>query len=180
MGKHKVTLDMAVQIMMDESAKVPAGGGHDSREPEWKKTIMEIVEHYAKHLELDAVSVFNALESSRTYWYANYYQWAKLPKLEGDVYVYETEKEMLDAVQPARGFRCPACKAVTPDSTECHSQVVKDGRVCNWKAYGLFGTMGEGVQILVKEDWMENPMVHSIFKPIALEESDGLVDEKSE
>ncbi len=119
----KVTLEMAVQIMMDESAKITSPRERDSREPEWKKNIMDIVGHYALVLKLDPVDVFNALEKARTYWYANYYQWAKFPKLDGDVYLYKTQAAMLKEVKLHLGFRCPACDGVSKSHTACDSGV---------------------------------------------------------
>lgn len=169
--KHKVTLDVAVQLMMDESAKVTSPRGRDSREPGWKKDIIDICTHYAEFLKLNPVDVFMALETDRNYWYANYYQWSKFPKLDDDVFVYDTQMEMLGDVKPHKGFRCPACEGISKSHTACDSDVKKDGKACDWKSYGLFGTMGKGVRLLIKENWIKHPVVHSIFKPIAFEEA---------
>ena len=39
-------------------------------------------------------------------------------------------------------------------------------RKCNWKSYGLFGTLNKGITVVVKEDLQSV----EIFMPIAWEE----------
>jgi hypothetical protein len=50
----------------------------------------------------------------------------------------------------------------------CTSGFDGDGKPCDWKAYGLFGTLGKGLRVMLVEGWLDNPRVHEIFMPVAL------------
>ena len=54
--------------------------------------------------------------------------------------------------------RCPSCGKVTADPYEC--------KACGWKVYGLFGDMGKGVFVYVKDKLKGD----NIFMPISWEE----------
>ena len=66
------------------------------------------------------------------------------------------------------GFKCPCCGSVSKNPYKCNSGVVvenlKGGKsgVCDWKAYGLLGTLGKGVTIFIKEKLA----LDHIFKPV--------------
>ena len=123
-------------------------------------------EHYAEKTGLTADQVLDAWEENRNYWYLNYYQEANQPKIEGDkVHVFDTVDDFRASVTD-QGFRCPSCKGVSKDPQECTSGIVrKDGKTCDWKSYGLFGAMGEGATIFLKDA----VRVVEIFNPIAWE-----------
>lgn len=154
---------------------------HDYRGKfEW---IIERAKHYAEKTGLTASEILNAWESKRTYWYMNFYQECNQPKIEGDsVRVFDTVDEMLTAIGN-KGFRCPHCEGVSKSPYVCDSGVLVElmnakGSLnpCNWKVFGLFGHMGQGVFVYVKEKIAGE----KLFKPIAWEVGDAALETASE
>ena len=135
-----------------------------------KKLILEVAENYSKILGFSKVEVIEAIEEKRTYSAINYYQKANFPKLDDSIAVYENQKELHEKTEPQKGFRCPSCGGVSEDPYACDTGLkTSDNKVCNWKACGLFGTMGKGFRFTVKDMFLENPRVEEIFMPIHLE-----------
>lgn len=129
------------------------------------KWIIDRAKHYAGKTGLDWNVILDAWESNRDYWYMNYYQESNQPEIKADnVKIFETVDEMLKSI--GKEFRCPACKRITTDPYTCNSgdKTQKD-KICDWKAHGLFGTLGKGVYIFCKE----NTQGDTIFMPIAWE-----------
>ena len=60
-------------------------------------------------------------------------------------------------------------KTTSKDPTTCNSGVVTKGKTCDWKAWGLFRTMGHGVRLTVLDGFLDNPVVYKIFTPLELE-----------
>ena len=65
------------------------------------------------------------------------------------------------------GFICPRCGGISRDPRMCDSGKPMDakGTICNWKAYGLFGTLDKGVTIFVKNTCQ----IVNIFRPVVLQ-----------
>lgn len=133
-------------------------------------------QHYAEKTGIPASVILDTWENNREYWYMNYYQDANQPLINGDrVRVFETLDDYLAAVGNL-GFRCPRCGGVSSDARTCDSGVEiepYDGRgPCDWKAYGLLGTMGNGLYVFVKE------LVggEGIFMPLAFEQENANAD----
>ena len=125
----------------------------------------ERAEHYGEALGMDPADVLNAWEKGRDYWYMNYYQDANQPKIDADhVRVFDTVEQLKESIGGPR-FRCPACGGISSDAYTCDSGNERDGKPCDWKAYGLFGTLGKGSFVYVKEKLAG----HSIFMPVAWE-----------
>lgn len=132
--------------------------------------IVDRAEHYSKQLNVPAETVLDEWDKGRNYWYMNYYQDANQPELKGKVRVFDTIKDFqTSAVEPK--FRCPACKGVSNDPYVCDADkcdtTKKDKDKCDWKAYGLFGTLDGGVYVFIKDVLRGD----RIFNPIAWEES---------
>lgn len=129
-------------------------------------------QHYADKTGLSAASILDAWEERRDYWYMNYYQECNQPEIKGDsVRVFETIESMQESIGKA-GFRCPNCKQVSTSPYACDSGAMVElmnhpgeKNPCNWKVYGLFGHMGQGVYVFVKE----KVTGQNIFKPVAWE-----------
>ncbi|RKJ35211.1 hypothetical protein D7X33_38515, partial [Butyricicoccus sp. 1XD8-22] len=86
-------------------------------------------------------------------------------KIEGDsVRVFDTIKDLQESVKKD-GFRCPSCSQITTDPYKCNSGHVKNGKTCGWKIYGLFGDLGKGVYVFVKDQ----VKLENIFMPVAWE-----------
>ena len=136
------------------------------------KTASFITERFTEYATVFGVSgeeVLEAIEGKRNYSAANYYQDANFPSLD-EVRVFETEKEMRETIKTMQ-FRCPGCKGVSTNPYECNSGLeMEKGKKCDWKAYGLFRTMGEGLRFTIKNTFVEKPFIDEIFMPLDLEE----------
>lgn len=138
-------------------------GFHDYRGK--LKWVLDRAQHYAEKTGLSAESILDAWEKDRSYWYMNYYQACNQPKIEDEtVRVFETTADLLASIgQP--NFRCPNCSGVSTSPYACTSGVKVDGQVCDWKVYGLFGDLGKGIAVFVKE----RVKVEKLFMPLAWE-----------
>ena len=146
-----------------DNDKKKSPGFHDYQgKLEW---VVARAKHYAEKTGLTAESILDAWEGDRGYWYMNYYQDAQQPSIDTDtVRVFETVSDLLASIGKD-GFRCPACKAVSKSPYKCDSGVETGSKVCDWKVYGLFGHMGKGVAVFVKEQLK----IENIFMPVAWE-----------
>ena len=130
------------------------------------KWVIDRAKHYGEKLGLNWEDILASWEAKRSYRYMNYYQDCNQPEIKGDrVRVFETVDEMLASIG-SREFRCPACGGISKSPYECNSGIkVSKGKVCDWKVYGLFGDMGKGVFVYIKEKLTGE----TIFMPIAWE-----------
>lgn len=147
-----------------------SSGMHDYRgKMQW---VLDRAQHYADATGLTQEEILDAWEEQRGYWYMNWYQECNQPEIgDGTVRVFDTNKDVRESIgKPA--FRCPWCGGVSTDPQQCDTgslvKNIKDGEdgPCNWKAYGLFGTMGKGAYLFVKEEMR----IYHIFMPVAWEE----------
>ncbi len=146
-----------------ERDEAKSSGAHDYRgKLAW---VVERAKHYAEITSLHPTEIIDAWEGKRDYWYMNFYQDARQPLLTGsNVRVFDKTFDLLKAVGD-HGFRCPACRGVSKSPYTCDSGVIRDGEACDWKSYGLFGTLGKGLNVFVKSAVAGE----NIFMPIALE-----------
>jgi hypothetical protein len=134
--------------------------------------------HYEEKTGVSASEILTAWEKDRSFWYMNYYQDANQPLIQGEsVRVFDTTDHLIESIGK-EGFRCPHCNGVTRNPYECKSGVRlpllnsgKKSQLCNWKVYGLFGSLGKGVYVFVKAELKGENM----FMPIAWEKAAELV-----
>lgn len=132
--------------------------------------IRQFTAEYAEVLGLSQFDVLVAVEKARDYSAPNYYQEVNFPKLDG-VNVYATRDDFLAAI-PSRKFRCPCCKGVSTDPNRCNSgAITSSGKACNWASFGLFRTMGEGLRVILKDSFQNEPVIYEIFMPLDLEQT---------
>ncbi|RXK16447.1 hypothetical protein CP985_03285 [Malaciobacter mytili LMG 24559] len=96
----------------------------------------------------------------------NYYQDSNQPKLDNDksdIRIFNNEREA-KASFGSSGFRCSTCKGISTDPYDCNSGIKNsNGKVCNWKSYGLLTGVGSYI-------FLKNKMIiNFIFTPIAWE-----------
>lgn len=133
---------------------------------------IERAKHYAQKTGIPACDILNAWEERRSYWYMNWYQESNQPEIKGDkVRVFDTKEALRDAIGES-GFRCPACGGISTDPYTCNTGIEvepakkkKPAKICDWKSWGLFGTMGKGAYVFVKSELRGQ----EIFMPIAWE-----------
>lgn len=136
------------------------------------KFAVERAKHYEERTGIPAAHMLNAWESRRDYWYMNYYQDANQPLITGGtVRVFDTVDDLFASMEK-REFRCPNCKGVSSNPFACNSGIklplINSGgkpETCNWKVYGLFGSLGQGVYVFIKDRLNGN----HIFMPVAWE-----------
>lgn len=101
------------------------------------KWIIDRAKHYEEKLGIPWMEILNSWEEDRDYWYMNYYQDCNQPLIESsNVFVFESAEEMRKKVGDK--FICPCCKGISTNPYECNSGHKVDGKVCDWKSYGLF------------------------------------------
>ncbi|MEQ0217802.1 hypothetical protein ABLV18_27070 [Klebsiella sp. CN_Kp114] len=136
--------------------------------------IDHMLEQYSEKLAVPPGEIIQAMESIRSYSAPNFYQEANLPDLYG-VTIYETLADFRNAI-PSNKFRCPSCGGVSNSPYDCDSiKATKehpDGVICGWKSYGLFRTINKGARILILSEFLTKPVVHEIFMPLDIEESE--------
>jgi hypothetical protein len=163
------TYEEILEPILTQARNTWTGGEGLKREQRVKEVIERVTTEYGKFLNLDKLTMLRTIEERRDYNTVNYYQDANFPKLDtNDVLVFQNQKEFMERF-PSKQFICPACKQISTDPYICNSNHIdKKGKVCDWKAYGLFHTMGKGIKILFKDKFLECPTPQEIFRPIEL------------
>lgn len=135
--------------------------------------IIARVHHYAEKTGVGAGELLTKWELKRSYWYMNFYKDCNQPKLDDSVRVFQTLDELMVSLE-GEGFRCPFCKGESSNPYQCNSGAKvklmnggKEPQTCNWKSYGLFGTIGKGVSVFVVSELT----VEHFFMPLAWERS---------
>lgn len=127
--------------------------------------IRNLLASYSKILGLSEDDILTSIESKREYSAVNYYQTANFPDLE-NVDVFENEEQIREKLS-SKQFRCPACEGISTHPTICNSgKEMSIGKICDWKAFGLFGTLDSGYSFVVKSTFLVEPVVYNIFQPI--------------
>lgn len=129
------------------------------------KWIVNRAKNYGEKLDLNWEDILNSWEEDRSYWYMNYYQEANQPEINSErVRVFETIEELHKSIGD-RGFRCPSCGGISKNPYKCNSGLKVRGKTCDWKVYGLFGDLGKGIFVYVKEKLAGE----DLFMPISWE-----------
>lgn len=173
MSENTMTIENSVGYKKLLEAVEKDGHRNDYREKlAW---VVDRAKHYAEKTGLDAADILNAWEGRRNYWYMNYYQECNQPKIANEtVRVFDTIAKLLKAIGKS-GFRCPSCGGVSKNPYECDAgKEMSPGKICDWKAYGLLGTLGKGIAIFVKEKLA----IDHIFMPVAWETEKKESEEK--
>jgi len=130
------------------------------------KRAIDLAKHYEYKLGIPAGDVLTKWEEERGSGRSITSFYGDIPRIDGDNVLLVNSKEEWDIIRQ-HGFRCPMCGGVSNNPVECDTGCNMPGtdKVCDWKAYGLFGTLGKGVTVV-----NGNSMLHgSIFKPIIME-----------
>lgn len=122
---------------------------------------------YSRVLKISKPKLLRALETQRNYTAINYYQEANFPSLDGVLVL--PSKKAFKALAKRPEFRCPSCEQISKNPYECDTGHVTDGKTCDWKSFGLFGTMGKGLRVIVRRRFLTHAVVHEIFMPVAME-----------
>ena len=116
------------------------------------KWVIDRCNHYSEKTGLDPAEILCAWEENRNYWYMNYYQEANQPEIKNrKVRIFNTLEDVKVELKGQK-FRCPACNGLSNDPYTCDTGTKdKNGKACDWKAYGLLRTLGTGAYVFIKE-----------------------------
>lgn len=136
--------------------------------------LRKMLKSYSEVLGIPQADLLSAFEKRRDYSPINYYQEANFPDLSGVVLLESLEE--FKRIYPSGKFRCPACGGESTNPYECNTGLTvgkgKDSHVCDWKAYGPFGTMGKGMRVTFRDGFIDHPRVDEIFMPIEAENAE--------
>lgn len=164
-----MSADTIIAKLWIQAQKGLGGKPGAERADELERFIRAMLKDYAAVLGFSEDDILAKLEERRDYAAVNYYQLANFPSLK-DVNVFDTVEQLRDKF-PSGKFVCPNCKGISTDPRTCNSGVpMANGQPCDWKAWGLLRTFGKGYWFVVKDDFLEHPVVHEIFMPIELHE----------
>jgi len=132
------------------------------------KFISERIPQYSNIIGKSDLEFLTTYAKARRVNYTNWFNDSYLPDLS-NVIILDTIQSFRDKF-PSGKYICPCCDGETTDYQECNSGIEVDGRKCNWKVYGLFGDLGKGVRVIIKDKMDEFPRPVAMFKPIELAE----------
>lgn len=163
-----MNLQETIEVLKNKARESWEGKTGEDRATKLESFLNKMLSEYSEKLGLSQYEVLAAIEESRSYSAINYYQECNFPSLEG-VDIYETLSDLKAAIK-TMAFKCPACSGISSNPYECNSGVKSDeGKVCDWKSYGLLRTLGKGYRFTIKESFLEKPRIDEIFMPVDLE-----------
>ncbi|MEN1969002.1 hypothetical protein WMZ97_13125 [Lentibacillus sp. N15] len=159
-------MEQIIEKLKDEARRSWDGELGVQRAIDLERYLRGKLEEYSRSLKIDQEEILKSWEEDRTYSAINYYQEANQPSIESEkVMVFNNVEEMLQAIGDKR-FRCPSCGGVSTNPYSCNSgEEMSKGKVCDWKVGGLFGDLGKGVYVYVKDQLKGE----TIFMPISWE-----------
>lgn len=157
-------LHLKIEELKAAARKTWHGDEGEKRAAELEKFLISMLAEYSEVLGLPQAEILDAIEKVRDYSVVNFYQRSNFPILK-EVSLY---RNLADFRQhyPSGRYTCPACSGVSTNPYECDSGIEANGKKCDWKAYGLFGTMGKGLRVAFTEDFLRRPRVDEIFMPV--------------
>ena len=156
---------MATKILsyneiIEQARSTWSGKTGDERAESVKKILDTRLENYHQITGIPKDEILIAFEKSRNVNTVNFYQESRFPLLE-NIYVFDTLEDYKKAF-PSGKYICPKCEKESTDPYECSQEK------CDWKVYGLFGDLGKGIKVIIKDKFLEHPVPMNIFKPIEL------------
>lgn len=128
--------------------------------------ISERIPQYAKVVGKTDLDFLILYANARRVNYNNWFSDTYLPDLD-TVFVFDTIDDFKTKF-PSGKYICPSCEGESTDFQTCNSGLRNTGQKCNWRSYGLFGTLGKGIKIYIKDMVTDFPKPIEIFMPIEL------------
>lgn len=168
-------MEAIIETLKQQARASWPGATGEERAVRLEVFLRKMLAGYSAVLGVDQRELLEQLERRRNYSAVNYYQEANFPALDG-VHVFEDLQEFRERF-PSGKYRCPACGGISNSPYECDTGMKigsgQKAEVCDWKSYGLFRTLGKGMRIAFRKDFLQHPLVEEIFLP--LEAEDGLL-----
>jgi len=159
-------MEQTIKKLKEEARNSWDGEIGEDRAKKLEEYLTGKLEEYSNVLGVPKEEVLKSWEDDRTYSAINYYQEANQPTIDSDkVKVFKNIEDMLQKIGEKK-FRCPSCNGISTNPYDCNSgDEMLEGKTCDWKVGGLFGDLGKGVSIYIK-DILKG---ETIFMPIAWE-----------
>lgn len=107
------------------------------------KWVIDRAKHYEEKLGIPWNEILDSWEEDRSYWYMNYYQDCNQPEIDSkNVRVFETLEDFKKSAVHSE-YICPSCGEESEDAYVC--------KKCGWNVNGLFGDLGKGVFVYIKD-----------------------------
>ncbi|WP_411842198.1 hypothetical protein [Salinicoccus sp. HZC-1] len=149
-------MEKIIEKLKDEARRSWRGPKGEDRAKDLEKYLRIKLEEYSSALDTSQEEILERWEELRSYSAINYYQEANQPKLDSDkVKVFETKTDIL-MWAAGKKFSCPKCSGHSNNPIKC------DRPNCDWKAHGLFKTLGEGIYVFSKAEMAGQ----DIFAPV--------------
>lgn len=160
-------MEQTIEMLKEKARQSWSGETGEKRARDLENYLRNKLEEYSNALNISQEEILEAWEKDRTYSAINYYQEANQPSINADkVKVFDTVEDLLKAIGDKQ-FRCPSCNGITTNPYECNSgEEMSKGKTCDWKVYGLFGALGKGTYVYIKDKLKGE----TIFTPISWEE----------
>lgn len=169
MSEQETEFENIIQMLRQKGLDSWEGKTGEDRADNVETCVRRVCASYADKLGYSPLEILQSIEKRRNYCAVNYYQDSKFPDLY-DVHIFETQEDLQKSCA-SKEFRCPACNQISKNPYECNSGFKSDdGKVCDWKSYGLFGTLGKGFNFTIKDTFLEHGSVENIFMPVEFEE----------
>jgi len=151
---------LSYEEIIEQARSTWTGKTGDERAERVKNILDTRLENYHQITGISKDEILIAFEKARDVNTVNFYQESNFPFLE-NVHVFDTIEDYRKEF-PSGKYVCPACGKESTDPYECSQ------KECGWKVYGLFGDLGKGIKVIIKDKFLENPVPMNIFKPVEL------------
>lgn len=167
-------MEQIIEKLKQEARDSWKGEVGEERAEELESFLKTKLKNYSEKTGVSELEILKGWEEQRTYSAINFYQEANQPEIKTDKVIIAESSEDFFKKFPSRKWICPNCKGISKDPFMCDSGVKlklingsNKKEICNWKAGGLFGTMGNGVHVFLKDKLK----LVGIFKPLELNDA---------
>lgn len=159
-------MEQTIEKLKEHARNSWSGETGEQRARDLETYLRNKLDEYSNSLNIPQEEILKSWEEDRTYSAINYYQEANQPSIKADkVKVFESVEEMLQEIGEKK-FRCPSCNGISTNPYSCNSgEEMSKGKTCDWKVYGLFGDLGKGTFIYIKDKLKGE----TIFTPVSWE-----------
>ena len=159
-------MEQIIEKLKEQARNSWSGKTGEERAEKLENYLRNKLEEYSNDFGIDQEELLKSWEQDRDYSAINYYQEANQPTIKADhVKVFENIEEMLQTIGKKK-FRCPSCNGVSNNPYKCDSgEKMSKEKTCDWNVKGLFGDLGKGVYVYIKDQLKGE----TIFTPISWE-----------
>lgn len=162
--EKQAELSALIEGLLQKARESWNGDVGEERATVVKELLSNVLPNWSKKLGISELEILKSIEKNRRVNVVSHYQACNFPLLE-NIDLFDTAEDF-KGMHKGMGFRCPSCKGVSSNPQVCNA----DAEKCNWKSYGLLGCLGEDYKFIVKDHFLEDGQIYTIFKPVAQEQ----------